>query len=167
MKKCAYCGNSILFGGKRDGNLTYCNARCQSSGVLVAASRNLPPAVVADTLRSIHSGLCPKCHGTGPIDVHSSFRVWSMVFVTSWSTRQHLCCASCGQRTKLMDVLFCAALGWWGIPWGLALTPIQIGRNLHALAKAPDPATPSAALERLVRMQLARRQNAERLPLAA
>jgi len=46
-------------------------------------------------------------------------------------------------------------LGWWGIPWGLVLTPIQIGRNLFGVARPPDPSKPSAQFENIVRMNLA------------
>jgi hypothetical protein len=167
MKKCAFCGNSILFGGKRDGEVRYCSARCLQRGALVALSHRFPPQLVATAVRSLHEGLCPRCHGSGPVDVYSSFRVWSMVVLTSWCMRQHVCCISCGQRAQLADTLFCAAFGWWGIPWGLLLTPVQIGRNVHALATAPDPANPSAALEGMVRMQLAQREVTERQLLAA
>ncbi|MGH7741655.1 MAG: hypothetical protein ACRENS_06490 [Candidatus Eiseniibacteriota bacterium] len=167
MKKCAYCKNTILFGGKREGDLQYCNARCAIRGVMVTRSLNLPHELVASALLALHSGLCPRCHGAGPVDVHSSFRAWSMLIVTTWSTRQHVCCTSCGQRARLLDILFCTLLGWWGFPWGLVITPIQIGRNLFSIAKTPDSSKPSAALESVVRMQLALKQTAERQPLAA
>ena len=35
------------------------------------------------------------------------------------------------------------------------MTPVQITRNIIALAKAPDPVKPSALLETFVRMSLA------------
>ena len=167
MKKCAFCKNSVLFGGKSEGSLTYCNARCQARGTLLAKSNSLPPQMVATAVQALHSGLCPKCHGAGPIDVHSSYRVWSAVFLTSWSTRRHLCCSACAQRAKILDVLFCGVLGWWGIPWGLLVTPIQIGRNLVALARPLDMSKPSPDLERVARLQLVQQQSAARLPLAA
>jgi hypothetical protein len=46
-------------------------------------------------------------------------------------------------------------LGWWGFPWGLLLTPIQIGRNLYGIANPPDPSKPSAQFEKIVRMNIA------------
>ena len=45
--------------------------------------------------------------------------------------------------------------GWWGIPWGLVFTPIQIARNLYGIAHPPDPAKPSARFEQMVRMNIA------------
>jgi hypothetical protein len=55
----------------------------------------------------------------------------------------------------LGNAAFSLAFGWWGIPWGLTLTPVQIGRNLFAVASPPDPSKPSARLERIVRMNIA------------
>ena len=61
-----------------------------------------------------------------------------------------------------------AALGWWGFPWGLLLTPIQVGRNLAGAFQAA-PASHSPDFERVVREQLARQamQNAAPPPVAA
>jgi hypothetical protein len=46
-------------------------------------------------------------------------------------------------------------LGWWGFPWGLIMTPIQIGRNLYGMASPPDPSRPSAQFEKVLRMTMA------------
>ena len=157
MKKCATCGNLILLGGKQDGALRYCNAKCQQIGALVARSRQIPPAEVQPQVMEVHQGLCPRCHGPGPVDVHVSHRVWSALYLTSWVSRSQICCASCGTRSKLLDSLYSLVLGWWGIPWGLVMTPIQIGRNLVGLARPVDPSRPSPRLENAVRMQMAAR----------
>jgi hypothetical protein len=58
--------------------------------------------------------------------------------------------------------LFSAVCGWWGLPWGLILTPIQIGRNVFGLFTKPNPAQPSAQLEALLRNELAEKVIAER-----
>ena len=155
MKKCAYCRSTILLGGKKDGSLDYCNTRCQQRGALIARSRSLPEADVRQAVMSLHQGLCPMCHGPGPVDVHVSHRVWSLVVVTGWMSRPQVCCQACGTRAKLMDSAFCLVCGWWGIPWGLLMTPVQIGRNLYGLARQPDPSQPSAALENAVRLHIA------------
>src|SRR4029077_19280120 len=69
MKKCSTCGTSILLGGKSDGELRYCSTRCQQQGALMRPSRQLPDAEVRQQLMSLHQGLCPKCHGPGPVDL--------------------------------------------------------------------------------------------------
>jgi len=71
--------------------------------------------------------------------------------MTSWSSRPQVVCASCGTKGKVNDALFCLVLGWWGIPWGLIMTPIQIGRNIVGLFKTPAPSGPSEALTSVVR----------------
>ena len=46
-------------------------------------------------------------------------------------------------------------LGWWGIPWGILLTPVQIGKNVVALFKSHSSVDPSAQLGQLVRIGIA------------
>jgi hypothetical protein len=55
----------------------------------------------------------------------------------------------------LGDSALSLALGWWGFPWGLIVTPVQIARNITGMLKGPDPLAPSAKLERAVRMNIA------------
>jgi len=167
MKKCMTCGTTILLGGKSDGESHYCSTRCQQQGVLLKHSRQLPAAEVEQKIMSIHQGLCPKCHGSGPVDLHVSHRVWSALYVTSWQSRQQMCCTSCGNRNKLGDAAFSLLLGWWGIPWGLVMTPIQIGKNLVGLARPLDSSRPSLRLENAVRMQMAAASLANAAPPTA
>jgi hypothetical protein len=47
-------------------------------------------------------------------------------------------------------------VGWWGIPWGLILTPIQVARNILGIFGGPDKSRPSDALRQSVRVTLAR-----------
>jgi hypothetical protein len=155
MKKCGTCGTTIILGGKTDGSSHYCSARCLQQGVLIKRSRDIPAAEVQRKLTETHSGLCPKCHGTGPVDVHVSHRAWSALVVTGWSSRAQVCCQSCGTRAKLMDSATTLLFGWWGIPWGLLMTPIQIGRNVAGLLRPVDTSTPSPRLENAVRMHMA------------
>jgi hypothetical protein len=155
MANCAYCGSTIVFGGKRAGDLRFCNATCQEKGALLGVASQLPAEMVEEAVRTTHGGNCPKCRGRGPVDVHTSYRVWSALLLTSWSSRPQVCCSSCGWRAKLGDAFFSLLLGWWGFPWGLIVTPVQVGRNLFALVKPPDPGAPSAKLRNLVGIQLA------------
>jgi hypothetical protein len=50
---------------------------------------------------------------------------------------------------------FSLALGWWGIPWGLLVTPVQIARNIGALMSRRDETGPTPQLEKLVKLSLA------------
>jgi hypothetical protein len=75
--------------------------------------------------------------------------------MTSWSSRPGVSCQSCGTKQKLIDAMFSFVLGWWGVPWGILMTPIQVGRNLFGLFSRPDPLQPSAGLQRILRLTLA------------
>ncbi|NCO37239.1 MAG: hypothetical protein COZ06_14600 [Armatimonadetes bacterium CG_4_10_14_3_um_filter_66_18] len=155
MAKCSYCGSTILFGGKKDEGLTFCNDKCLGKGVVVRLAQQLSEEEVRQEVMTVYRGKCAKCDGYGPIDVHVSHRVWSALFMTSWSSRPQVVCASCGTKGKVNDALFCLVLGWWGIPWGLIMTPIQIGRNIVGLFKTPAPSGPSEALTSVVRATMA------------
>jgi len=156
MAKCDYCGSTILFGGARDGNLRFCNDRCHQAGVLVAISKQIPDTQVQETIWKVHQGRCPKCGGSGPIDVHSSYRVWSAVVLTRWTSYLQISCRPCGLKKQFADAGFSLLLGWWGFPWGLIVTPIQVSRNLISAARPPEPSKPSAELEKALRMGMAR-----------
>lgn len=154
MAKCDYCGSTILFGGKRDANGRFCNQKCQQRGAMLAVSRQVPESEVQQQMWSIHQGACPKCKGAGPVDVHMSYKVWSALLITRWSSQAQVSCRSCGVKSQAADAAFSLVLGWWGFPWGLVMTPIQIGRNVHGMLSF-ESSTPSPQLEKAVRMSMA------------
>ena len=155
MASCAYCNTTILFGGKKQGELRFCNAECQQRGFLANVAGQIPEQEVSRYMAQVHQGNCPRCKGQGPVDVHTSYRVWSALLLTSWSSRPAICCRGCGIKKTLGDTVFSAVLGWWGFPWGLVMTPVQVVRNMTSLLKAPDPTRPTPALQQMVRLQLA------------
>jgi len=155
MAKCGYCSTTILFGGVKDSSLTYCNQECHQKGQVLVLSRSIPNDAIADQVRQIHRGACPKCSGSGPVDVHTSYRIYSALLYSSWSSVPNISCRSCGIKSQIGNTLFSAVLGWWGFPWGLIMTPVQIGRNLFGMLKGPDESKPSSELENLVRVSIA------------
>ena len=161
MSNCSHCGTLILFGGKRWGDLRFCSEKCfQAGAVRVAAhplAQEVPEELIQQQVLAVHQGDCPKCGRPGPIDVHVSHRVWSAIHFTSWRSRPQVSCRACGIKSKCGDALFSLLFGWWGIPFGLLITPFQIGRNVIGILHGPDPAVPSPQLERLVRLDIARR----------
>ncbi|MGD0900027.1 MAG: hypothetical protein ABR915_19505 [Thermoguttaceae bacterium] len=161
MATCASCGTTILFGGKRSGDLRFCSQKCFDKSLVVQLAAQLPEDLVNQEVIATHQGRCPKCQLPGPVDVHVSHRVWSALHVTRWSSRSQVSCRSCGVKSKLADAMFCFFLGWWGFPWGFIMTPIQFFRNLLSLWSTPDPTRPSPALESLVRAKLAAQVIAE------
>jgi len=157
MANCAYCDTFILLGGKRDQTGRYCNERCQQAGNLLAVSGQIPQSEIDRQLQEIYHGNCPRCGSPGPVDVHKSHTVWSALVLTSWSSQPALSCKSCAKKRQLGAILFSSVFGWWGFPWGLGMTPLQIARNIGELAGGPQPGRPSPLLEKLVRMQAADR----------
>ena len=155
MAKCDYCGSTIIFGGKRDANGRFCNQKCQARGTLLAISRQIPETAVQEQVWKFHQGPCPKCNGSGPVDVHVSHKIWSAIALTQWSSMPQISCRSCGVKSQVGGAFFSLVLGWWGFPWGLLLTPIQVGRNVFGLVRPPEPSKPSAQLEKIVRMTMA------------
>jgi hypothetical protein len=154
MAYCNYCKTSILFGGVRDGHERYCNQRCRHNGALLKVAGHVPAESMQSEITRLHKGTCPRCGGAGPVDVHRSYRVWSAMVLTSWSTVPVLGCRSCARKSQLGGAAFCLFLGWWGIPWGLIMTPIQITKNVVGMFTGPHPARPSADLEKFVRVAI-------------
>jgi hypothetical protein len=157
MATCAYCNTTIFLGGKRQGDLRFCNATCLQRGALASVARALPQPEVDQYVARVHRGQCPACQGVGPVDVHTSYRVWSLLFMTSWSSRPKVCCQGCGTKRKVGDTVFSVVLGWWGFPWGFLVTPMQVIRNVWGVVNQPDPSTPSPALEQMLRLEMAAR----------
>jgi len=155
MARCSACNSTILFGGKRDANGRFCNQNCQARGALLAVANQIPPALVQEQIWKVHQGTCPKCGGAGPIDVYVSHTIWSALVLTSWRSTPEVSCRSCGRKSQWLGVASSALLGWWGFPWGLLMTPIQIGRNLAGIGRSVDASSPSPEFEKAVRIQLA------------
>lgn len=157
MAACSACNTTILFGGVRDGEKRFCNDDCHYKGYLLAVAREIPPDTLDQQTRSVYHGMCPNCQGPGPVDVHTSYRVWSALLMTSWRNQPRISCRSCGTKAQLGDAAFSLFLGWWGFPWGLIMTPVQITRNIIGLSSRRRSDTPSAELGRMVSMDMAAR----------
>ncbi len=122
---------------------------------MLTLSQQIPNDVVQRSVGEVYRGTCPHCKGPGPVDVHHSYRVYSFVFMTRWESRYKVGCRSCGRKRQLGDLAFSLVAGWWGFPWGLIVTPVQVVRNISAMAKAGREDGPSPKLERAVRIGLA------------
>lgn len=91
------------------------------------------------------------------MDVHVSYWVWSLLVLTQWKTTPQVSCRACGVKKQLAGAAFSLGLGWWGIPWGLLMTPLQIVRNVTAVFNGPEPTQPSPQLERVLRVNIGAR----------
>lgn len=156
MAKCAYCGTTVIFGGKKLDGLTFCDQKCQSNGEVLLVARQLPDDLVVDETRRIHAGPCPVCkQQRGAVDVHTSYKVHSVLIYTSWSSTPRISCRPCGLKGQAGALSYSIFLGWWGLPWGLVMTPVQVVRNIHGMVSSKETGTPSEQLGTLVRRSIA------------
>lgn len=155
MKKCESCGATIAFGGKKEGRFHFCNDRCFNKGGGYTVYDDVPEDEVDDLMLKVHQGACPLCQGPGPVDIHMSYEIWAILFWTSVKSIPRICCQPCGQKKRMVALLGSMFLGWWSIPTGIIMTPIQIARNIAGLVDLPDDSMPSIELENDVRMELA------------
>jgi hypothetical protein len=153
MASCPACGTTIFGGVKIDGN-QYCNQKCASYANVLAAAKNVPQDIVDQQVDGVFNGACPKCGGSGPVDIRMNHKITSMLVITQWKTQAPICCVACGKRAQVSALVHCCLLGWWGIPNGLARTPFMIAKNLKAL-KANKSTEPSEDLKRHVRLTIA------------
>ena len=157
MARCGYCGTTILFGGVRDAQARFCNQKCHQNAYILRVAQAVPQDLLEQKVEEFFRGNCPQCRGLGPVDVHKVHRVWSAIVLTRWSSSLRVCCRSCAIKSQLGGALSSVVLGWWGFPWGLILTPVQITRNIIGMCKGPDSSRPSAELRKLVQVNLGAR----------
>ena len=146
MARCAACGETVLFGGVKQGELRFCNSLCQQNGQVLVASAMVPEHAAQTCARELHQSNCPRCQRPGPVDVHTSYWVWSAIAMTRWGSQQQMKCRRCAVKSQVGNLFFSGILGWWGFPWGLIFTPVQVGRNFVVLFSPPDPSQPSDKL---------------------
>lgn len=151
MARCATCRTTILFGGITSDQGRYCNQRCAQTGFITAAASHIPPEIIEQQTAQLHAGVCPRCGRPGPVDVHTAYFVWSLLLLTSWRNTPAVSCRRCARMRQAGNLLTSAVVGWWGFPWGIVMTPVQVTRNLIAILSGPDPARPSDDLRRVVR----------------
>jgi hypothetical protein len=160
MASCGCCGKTIVFGGVRDQDDRYCNQKCAEQGQVQRVAAAIPPELLQRYISEIHQGACPKCGGPGPVDVHTSHTVCSILVITSTRSHQQLSCRRCGIKAKATAALSSSVFGWWALPWGLLFTPLQILRNIKGMFAKVDPSWPSQQLAHLVKLDLAKRASA-------
>ena len=158
MAICDNCSKKFNLFGVYENGYSFCSANCRDRArALLTSLDGVPPAELTSYIERSRAGPCAKCGGPGPLDLHQSYRVYSMLVITSWSTHNHFVCRACARNEQLKSLGFSTLLGWWGIPFGLIVTPIQIVRNLAALAGSTDPGKASQRLQNILKLNLARR----------
>jgi hypothetical protein len=155
MARCSGCNRTIISGGVYDADARFCSKACLFKARLRQTARQIPPELLEQELLRAHRGPCPKCRGGGPVDVHDAHQIWSAVVLTRFWTTSEVSCRRCARSRQGASLATCAVLGWWGIPFGLVMTPVQIIRNIAAMSGGPNPRVPSDRLREAVRMHIA------------
>jgi hypothetical protein len=156
MATCASCGNSILWGGVRLNGRRYCGQKCCSQDELGRLAASIPEQAVKIEAKKIRNGNCPVCSRRGEeIELRKSYKAISYVIMTRWGGYPIISCSSCHRKKALGDFILTLCFGWWGFPWGLIITPVQLIRNISALATDTKTSEPSKELCSVVRIMMA------------
>ena len=154
MGRCGFCNTTTFFSSHKRNGQVYCSGDCLSRDALRQVAGQLPREVIEQHVQAVHQGNCPRCGGPGPVDVHTSYKVYSLLLFTSWSSATQICCRPCGLKARLGATAFSGLCGWWGFPYGLVMTPIQVLRNLAGIVASPAPDRPSEQLRKHLSVQL-------------
>lgn len=138
MSNCANCGSVILFGGVRHGSMVFCGEGCYNKAEGIRQVLDIPDEDIRHLVREIHEGACPVCGGSGPVDVHSSYRVMSFLVFTRFESLPRISCRECASRARVRNGFLTFFTGWWGFPWGILMTPIYLFYNLTGSGSPPS-----------------------------
>jgi hypothetical protein len=155
----------------RDDETRFCSDKCRQNADVLRLAKNVPPEVLEREVDQLWRDVCPECRGPGPVDVHKVYEVWSALVVTRRTTKAQVSCRTCAMKRQLRSAALSFCLGWWGLPWGIVLTPIQITRNLIGVIGGPDSARASEGLRKTMLVtigsQIIARENAAKTQLMA
>ncbi len=153
MAVCDYCSKRFGLFGVHDNGYSFCSANCRDRAwQLLKSLDGVSPQEIQSYIDRARGGPCTRCGGPGPVDLYQSYRVYSFVVLTRWSTHTHFVCRACARKEQMKSLGLSALFGWWGIPVGLILTPVQIVRNIAGMAGAGD----QQRLQNILKLNLAR-----------
>jgi len=154
--ECDFCGSSARFSAILDEGQRFCSKTCLRNARLLEVSEEIPKETVFQHACEIKESPCPLCNkSTSKTEVRHYYRVYSVGILTSWTKKRHICCLSCGRKMNFWSLVFCTLFGWWGVPWGLIITPAQIIANIAEMFKPRSGSAPSEDLILAARLDLA------------
>lgn len=160
MPKCAHCGTTIAFGGKRLEGLRFCNKDCLEQGRHRIYVDFVPDDLVLEAAEIERQGPCPFCKKRSPVEIHHACRVMSCLVVSLQKEFVFASCRRCATWKQTNQLLLTGFLGWWGIPFGIVFTPVYLCRNIIWLCKR-TPDEPSRELIETTRLSLAKEYGAD------
>jgi hypothetical protein len=76
---------------------------------------------------------CPVCGSSdGMLNGSMTYEVMSFILFTQYTKKIRVACPDCLDKANTNALMKSAALGWWGIPWGIVRTVQAIGLNLNS-----------------------------------
>ncbi|WP_426208965.1 hypothetical protein [Massilia sp. TWP1-3-3] len=154
--ECDYCGNSAKKKPLFDQGQQFCSADCLHAARISEAAVDLSAGQIGARALAMRSGACPDCGSSeSVIEIRYHYRVVSALYFTSYQRKSRFCCVACGRKQNFKSFLFTFFLGWWGVPFGLIMTPTYLIANLGELREQRSGGEPSEDLVRLAKFQLA------------
>ena len=142
MAKCTACNSTILFGGVKNRTGQYCNEECFSQQCIVVAGESVPKMEMDKIITEEYGKDCPKCKGSGPLDLHQATKITSYLVAYQISKESQIGCVACGKSMKLKAGIHTLFLGIWS-PRGLFLSLIYfpagvIGSLTTSIGREPS-----------------------------
>ncbi|MBA3929960.1 MAG: hypothetical protein C0521_10290 [Xanthomonas sp.] len=154
---CYSCGTTVAFGGVKDQGFVFCNKQCHvRKAHFLRDIAAVPDKDATAEAQRIKAGRCHHCGKNGGVDIHRSVFVWSAILITRTQENKLIGCSGCARKKQALDTLGTVALGWWGIPFGLILTPLGLLMNLGQMISSSTKEQPSKYLTQYARERLAR-----------
>lgn len=152
MSTCATCSKWIMFGGKRVESRRYCSKKCMAADEYGRLAASIPAAEIEQLATKLRSTHCSSCGSHEPVDVFPSYFVYSAILWTSWRKKRNLSCRSCGRKQQVKELAASLLLGWWGIPFGLIVTPIIVMANVVGMIRNPMARPPGKDLKEYAKL---------------
>jgi len=153
---CDFCGQQLGWGAVRTNDYEFCSQKCAEQGRIFDVLKTVPKAQLDDYVMRTHMSECSTCKKNKGIDAHPSYEVWSALVITRWTSSYKIQCVECAKSRQRNSLVFSLIAGWWGVPWGIFITPLQVIRNIGALRSAPKVGEPSAKFYKLATTHLAK-----------
>jgi hypothetical protein len=154
---CDLCGKSLRRKGyvSSESGKRFCSDECRESDYFLEAAGDIPHNEILKATHEIWNGPCPRCkRNRSKVDFRTHYWVYSVVILTSWGRNAEMCCRHCGIQANLQWMAYCLLLDWWGIPFGVLITPVKVLQNVGQMLKTDHQ--PSPRLRGVARLQLAR-----------
>lgn len=154
--ECDYCGNSAKKKPLFDQGQRFCSSNCVRAARISEAAVDISAEQIQTLALAIRSGPCPDCRlSESVVEIRFQYRVVSLVLITEYQRKSRLCCVACGRKQNMKAFCLTFFLGWWGVPFGLIMTPTYLIANMGELWENRTVGQASEDLLKLAKLQLA------------